>query len=87
MRYLHLEMEKTLMLMQLTEKEVEDCLVNGMSAQEVSKKLGISIATIEDHRKNIKKDVMEKVPGKLLSCWQEDIEGFFDFAWVYHCTS
>ncbi len=42
------------------EKEVGACLVKGMSAKEASKQLGISIFTVEDHRKSIKKKLNGK---------------------------
>ncbi len=74
------------MLMQLTEREQEinDYLIRGMSDSEVSKKLGLPIVAIENHRKNIKKNLMDKIPLQFLSGRHEDSEGFFDFGWIYH---
>lgn len=74
------------MLMELTEREEEinDCLVNGMSSSEPSTKFDLSLAALENHRKDIKKNLMDKIPPQLLSGWHEDNERFFDFGWMYH---
>ncbi len=44
------------------EKEVGMCLVNGMTAKEVSRQLAISVHTVEGHQRTIKRKLKAKTP-------------------------
>lgn len=44
------------------EKEVGMCLMNGMTAKEVSRQLAISVHTVEGHQRTIKRKLKAKTP-------------------------
>jgi DNA-binding CsgD family transcriptional regulator len=57
------------------EQEVGICLIDGMTAKQVSKMLGISVHTVGGHQRKIKKKLKGKTPyqvgcilGKMLEC-------------------
>jgi DNA-binding NarL/FixJ family response regulator len=44
------------------EKEVGTCLIDGMTAKQVSRTLGISVHTVEGHQRVIKRKLKGKTP-------------------------
>ena len=44
------------------EKEVGACLIDGMTAKQVSKKLEISVHTVEGYQRTIKRKLKSKTP-------------------------